>query len=239
MITAEEGLRAEIDRLGASVPWYHRFELPCGVVIPGWEGIYGVWDNIRSVRNGIDYVGKRVLDLGCRDGMWAFDAEKRGASTVIATDIGCEGYREHAAFIKAVTSSRVGIYFNVPAEDAFSRLDTFFAVNPGKFDIVQHLGLLYHLEDPIRSLREARKCLKTGGTLLLETAYWRDGGEKPAALFNSRSDVYSDLTTHWAFNLAALQDAMKLCRFGPWNGNMSTIDQGNGIGRVALWAKAV
>jgi SAM-dependent methyltransferase len=231
-------IEIEILRLGSIVPWYHRFELEGGaIVIPGWEGIYGVWDNIREVRKQIDYADARVLDLGCRDGMWSFEAEKLGASVVLATDIGCEGYREHVSFIKAITGSRVGIYFNISAEDAFARLDTFFAVNPGLFDIVQHLGLLYHLENPMRSLRDARKCLKTGGSLLLETAYFRDG-DKPLALFNSQSDIYHDPNTYWAFNMPALVDALKICGFAEPI-STSTIDQGNSIGRVCLVAKAV
>lgn len=235
----KDDVLAEIDRLGKIVPWYHRFELPDDILIPGWDGIYGVWENIRGVRAAIDYRQKRVLDLGCRDGMWAFDAEAAGAATVIATDIGCEGYREHATFIKGALGSRVGLYFNVPTEEAFGRLDTFFAVNPGLFDIVQHLGLLYHVEDPMRSLRETRKCINAGGTLLLETAYWRDGGEKPAALFNSRSDVYIDPNTYWAFNLPGLLDVLKVCGFEAVLDSVSCIDQGNGIGRVCLRAKAV
>ncbi len=236
MIDTNEIL-GEIERLARIVPWYHRFELPGSITIIGWEGIYGVWDNIRAVRANINYAGARVLDLGCRDGMWAFEAEKLGASVVLATDIGCEGYREHATFIKSVTGSHVGIYFNVSAEDAFARLDTFFAVNPGLFDVVQHLGLLYHLENPLRSLRDARKCLKVGGTLLLETAYFRDH-DKPLALFNSRSDVYHDPNTFWAFNMPALVDALKLCGFSEPSFT-STIDQGNSIGRVCLAAKAL
>jgi SAM-dependent methyltransferase len=238
-LKTRDDILAEVARLGAVVPWYHRFELPGDIVIPGWEGIYGVWENIRQVRKDIDYKGARVLDLACRDGMWAFEAERLGAAMVLGTDIGCEGYREHAAFIKAQLGSRVGLYFNVPAEDAFGRLDTFFAVNPGLFDIVQHLGLLYHVEDPLRSLREARKCLKVGGWLLLETAYWfANINDKPAALFNSRSDVYTDPNTYWAFNLPGLVDALRICGFEVV-GAQGSLQQSDTIGRICLRAKAV
>lgn len=234
----QEEVRGEIDRLGQIVPWYHRFELPAGLVIPGWEGVYPIWEMIRAVRAPLAYAGARVLDLGSRDGMWAFEAEKLGASSVVATDIGCDGYREHLSFIKALTGSRVGAYFNVPAEDAFRRLDCFFQFNPGPFDVVQHLGLFYHLESPMQSLREARKCLKPGGMLLLETAFYRGGDETPLALFNSKSGVYQDPNTFWAFNWPALHDAINSCGFTVDGDSVRTLPQTDTIGRVCLLARA-
>lgn len=238
MNTREE-IQVEIERLGRIVPWYHRFEFANGVIISGWEGIYGVWENIRKVRKRMCYQNMRVLDLGCRDGMWAFEAEKLFAAVIVATDIGDDGYREHISFIKAMTHSRIAVYFNVSTEDAFARLDCFFACNPGLFEIVQHLGLLYHVENPLLSLRETRKCLCTGGTLLLETAFYMDGNERPLALFNSKSDIYTDPNTYWAFNLSALCDALKLTGFAVDEESISTIKQSETIGRVCLTAKAV
>ena len=40
----------------------------------------------------------------------------------------------------------------------------------GSFDVVNSLGVLYHLTDPLLSLRQAFASLKRGGLLLLETA---------------------------------------------------------------------
>ena len=34
----------------------------------------------------INFKNKRVLDIGCRDGLFSFEAEKRGASEVIGID---------------------------------------------------------------------------------------------------------------------------------------------------------
>jgi SAM-dependent methyltransferase len=53
-----------------------------------------------------------------------------------------------------------------------------------RFDIVYHVGVLYHNENPIRSLRKAFKLLKPGGTLALETEIIREfhGDHAPNAL---------------------------------------------------------
>ena len=240
-MTATEKIQAEVQRLHQMVPWYHQFEVEGDdgfkIQIQGRSELRSIWENIRKVRAGVDYAGKRVLDIGTRDGMWAFEAEAMGAETVIGTDIGCDGYREHSAFIKSIIGSKVGFYYNVPVEQQFERLDTFWQFNPGLFDIVQHLGVLYHLQDPLCSLRQARKCLKPGGTLLLETAYWTNTCE-PGALFNSRRDVYDDATTYWAFNLAGLWDALLLCGFLEPD-EYCLVHQTSTIGRVCLTARAV
>lgn len=65
--------------------WYHKIDLGHGVVNPG-QPFDAVWDMIRQSRAALDYKEKSVLDIASFDGMWAFEAEKLGASTVVATD---------------------------------------------------------------------------------------------------------------------------------------------------------
>ena len=61
--------------------WYHRIELPHGVVTPGGHphsaAAYRVPDRLD---------GKRVLDVGAWDGFWTFEALKRGAAEAVAID---------------------------------------------------------------------------------------------------------------------------------------------------------
>ena len=66
-----------------STPWVHSIELPGGVVTPGSGPPNKA---IMSLFDTIDFTGKVVLDIGFWDGLWAFEAEKRGAKTVYATD---------------------------------------------------------------------------------------------------------------------------------------------------------
>ncbi len=71
-------LQAKVDAFDF---WYHRIELPDGIVTPGWAPIsadmYDIPDNL---------TGKRVLDVGAWDGYWTFEALKRGAAEVVAID---------------------------------------------------------------------------------------------------------------------------------------------------------
>jgi tRNA (mo5U34)-methyltransferase len=61
--------------------WYHRIELPGGIVTPGWAPINAARHCIPE-----DLTGKRVLDIGAWDGYWTWEALKRGATEVVAID---------------------------------------------------------------------------------------------------------------------------------------------------------
>src|SRR5262245_23663151 len=86
------------------------------------------------------------------------------------------------------------------------------------FDIVQHLGLLYHLRDPLLSLSQARSVLRQGGHLLIETAVV---AEETASymLFNGvppdTARIYEDVTTWWAPTIRCLREMLRASLFAP------------------------
>src|SRR3989442_7651422 len=64
--------------------WYHSIEVEPGLVTPGWFDLRPVVDRLPWP----DVRGRRCLDVGTYDGFLAFELERRGASEVVATDIG-------------------------------------------------------------------------------------------------------------------------------------------------------
>jgi SAM-dependent methyltransferase len=141
-----------------------------GIITPGKDYDH-IWEATRSVMAKIDYRGKTVLDLGSWDGYWAFEAERRGAATVVATDARLTGYH-NLLFAKEMLESQVIPICNAPVQDLTNRLNTVGL--PKTFDIVQHLGLLYHLRDPLLSFAQVRQVLNPEGLVLLETAFIDD-----------------------------------------------------------------
>lgn len=218
-------------------PWYHEILLPDGTVTPGWTALRQIWDQIRQVRIGLDYAGQGVLDIGSRDGMWAFEAERKGASRVVATDIGDTKYYEHILWLRGVLQSKILPYYNISTEFMSEGLEWFFKWEPQRFDIIQHLGVLYHLRNPLLSLSECRKCIRKGGKLLLETATCNS--DKLVARFNSDSGIYDDKETYWAFSLSTLVDALSLCGFEFDRYNVRSLKQTEEISRTCLIATAV
>ncbi|PTN34154.1 DUF1698 domain-containing protein [Desulfonatronum sp. SC1] len=201
-------------------PWYHKIYLGHGITTPGRD-YDKIWNMIRETRNVLDFNNKIVLDLGSFDGMWAFEAEQLGANIVVATDCYYENFYKFL-FCREMLQSNVVPYYNVSPYRLFDRLDVFLQESwKGEkpydrlFDIVQHLGIFYHLRDPLLSLSQARSVLKTGGHLLMETAIVLNE-DKPIMLFNCsppKQKIYNDITTWWAPSLECLKEMLKSTLF--------------------------
>ena len=78
--------------------------------------------------------------------MWAFEAERLGEKTVVATDCQYEAYKNFLV-CKEVLESKVIPFYNISPYFLYDRLDVFFQESwvdkpyERLFDIVQHLGL--------------------------------------------------------------------------------------------------
>lgn len=247
--------REEKESLVARYKWYHRIDLGDGVVTPGnpWEHL---WDFIRETRAQYDYTGRRVLDIGSWDGLWAFEAERLGASFVVATDTiptdpghtgehEWENVLEKFLLCRELLGSRVIPYYNVPPHALASRLDPVIFdkedPEPRMFDIVQHMGVLYHLRNPMLSLSAARNVLRTGGRLLMETAVMLEE-ERPVMLFSgddpARYHFYGARSNWWCPSIPCLKEMLRTCFLEPLPDTLRILPQQDGIGRAALWAEA-
>lgn len=67
-----------------SLRWVHTIDLGNGIITRGEFGPPSPL--MLQAFCDIEFTGKKVLDLGCWDGFWSFEAEKRGAKEVYATD---------------------------------------------------------------------------------------------------------------------------------------------------------
>jgi tRNA (mo5U34)-methyltransferase len=72
-------LRQKVD----AIRWYHTIDLGDGVVTRGVDDT-----PLRLARIGLpdSLAGLSVLDIGAWDGFFSFEAERRGAARVLATD---------------------------------------------------------------------------------------------------------------------------------------------------------
>jgi tRNA (mo5U34)-methyltransferase len=132
--------------------WYHRIELPDGVVTPGWAPL-----NRDMYRIPADLTGKSVLDVGAWDGYWSFEALRRGARRVLAIDdfsdlIGALGESDRRAWATFdFCRDALG-----HGEDRCQRREmSVYEVDEesvGHFDIVFFFGTLYHLRHPLLAL---------------------------------------------------------------------------------------
>lgn len=152
-----------ISELIKSVPfWWHSIKFG-DIVTPGYvpEQVH-VWKSIVFPQ---DLSGKKVLDIGAYDGYYSFEAERRGASLVIAVDINpnnSKGFR----IGKKIIGSDVE-YLVLDAHD----LDSLVL----QFDMINWMGNYYHLHDPRQTLSKIYSRLRKGGLLTLEGKVLIDG----------------------------------------------------------------
>lgn len=225
------------ERLRGSTNWYHRIRVG-DAVTPGQEALVPQWDMMREARalHAQAYPGTRVLDIASYDGMWAFEAEELGARLVVAVDCCPMENFSHFLQVRALLKSSVLPFYNVNAYNIAERLDCFLASN-GRFDIVQHLGLLYHCRDPLWTLGQARKVIRENGLLFLETAVCVD--TEPVMLFNGPDRrVYNDVTTWWVPSVSCLGEMLAMTGFTLDKDSLCFLRQTDRVQRCACWARA-
>jgi tRNA (mo5U34)-methyltransferase len=163
MATATVDSREELIARVNSLKWAHKIDLGNGVVTPGEWGDHNpsLWKAIGE----IDFDGKKVLDIGCWDGLWSFEAERRGAAEVYATDLMSQQSFRLPTFelAREALNSRAHYDPNLSVYDV-ERLGV------RDFDVVIFTGVYYHLKDPLRALATLRRVMKEGGQLIIEGA---------------------------------------------------------------------
>ncbi|HEX3109786.1 MAG TPA: methyltransferase domain-containing protein [Thermoanaerobaculia bacterium] len=121
---------------------------------------------------GTDLTGKRVLDVGCRDGLYSFLAEKLGASEVIGIDNDLSRGAVDVLiphFGSAVRMHEMNLYDLTPGQF-------------GKFDVLIFADVLYHLRYPFRAFQVLRDVANPGATLIVKTGLFM-GSEDLAILY--------------------------------------------------------
>jgi tRNA (mo5U34)-methyltransferase len=179
--------QSEID----SVHWYHEFDFGKGLHATSKTPDVQAH---RKVCDAIDFLGKSVLDIGCWDGFWSFYAEfwsfyaeKRGASSVFATDDISQNWSTgkgiHLA--KALLGSKIEIDQNISIYD-LAKLER-------KFDVILCLGVYYHLVDPFAAFAQIRHCCTNDSIIVFEGD--ATIGIRPDTVFQGFRDPGASLTS--------------------------------------------
>ncbi len=146
-----------------------------------------------------DLTGLRVLDIGCAEGFFSFEAERRGAREVIGIDSFSDSVRRFNIVKEARQSNATAFLMNV------------YDLEPkrlGTFDLVLFYGVFYHLKHPQYALERIRSICT--GTLLFQTHTYEDPAvaDTPCARFyphgmlSGPQGEHFDPTVFWLFNQA-------------------------------------
>jgi tRNA (mo5U34)-methyltransferase len=159
--------------------WYHVLELPGGVVT---DGEYDLRPALERVPFPQRLDGQRCLDVGTRDGFWAFEMDRRGAAEVVGIDVLDTAQHDWpqpaprlSGEVRAELARR-NQCFEVAKQALGSRAErrivSVYDLDPaelGEFDFAVLGTLLLHLRDPIGALTAVRRV--TRGRLLLNEVF--------------------------------------------------------------------
>lgn len=179
--------------------FYHTIEYAPGRHTAGWPVIVPIVEMIRAAMRELDFRGRRVLDIGCRDGAFSFEAERLGATEVLGVDFDLP--RENIAFLAAAFASRARFEQHNIYDLRPDRL--------GLFDIVLLPGVVYHLRYPFLALRLVRDPLKDGAALLVETATYADANRLPLLLCPTGKASPYEPTSCTFFNIKGFIDTAR------------------------------
>ena len=228
--------KEEIQAMAEAVPcWLHTINLGQGVVTRGLDSEEGMRGRLKSLQLP-ELRGKSVLDINTLDGFYAFEAERRGASRVVAIDhylwamdleahmkywLECKEqgtvprpYHTMPYYKPNELPGKIG--FDTAHKALGSKVDVHVAdfmeldlERLGMFDVVLYLGSLYHMENPLEALRRVSKVTQEVAIIETEAVEFEAYGNQAFCEFFESNELNGDVSNWWAPNAKALTG---LCR---------------------------
>ena len=151
---------------------------------------------------------KRFLDIGAWDGALSFEAERRGAGRVLATDSFCwsgEGWgtKDGFGFARKAIGSKV--------EDQEIDVLDLSPERVGTFDMVLFVGVLYHMRHPLLALERVSSV--TDRLLVLDTHVSLVDQDEPMMRFYEGTELNDDPTNWCGPNPAAVEAMLRTVGF--------------------------
>jgi tRNA (mo5U34)-methyltransferase len=227
--------------VGEDIFWFHSIDFG-DAVSPGQKSLELLDTEWRQLRLP-SLAGRSVLDIGAWDGYFSFRAEREGASRVVALDhyVWSLDLPAQQAYYRACKQAgavpepyheRPELWHpdSLPGMRAFShareRLGSHVEPVVGDFmttevdpcDVVLFLGVLYHVEDPLLTMRRLRAL--TRELAVIETAATHVAGhDRPLFELFPSNELDGDVSNWWSPNEAGLHG---LCRAAGFS-NVETV----------------
>lgn len=198
---SKEAIVKQITHLVNGRFWWHSIDVGYGIITPGLEnsqeklGYIGLPDN---------FDGLSVIDVGTYEGFYAFEAERRGAKEVVATD----------HFVWNVPNNQTRDNFRIAhkligssVKEVEIKVEDLSPTTVGMFDVVLFLGVLYHAPNPFLYLEKIKSITK--GYMILETHVDCLDIERPVVAYYPSTSLNGDPTNFWGPNKPAIEGMLK------------------------------
>ena len=196
-------LQAKIDQYH----WFHSIDFGNGLASRGDKTPDYIAQECKTIIGPIVFHGSSVLDVGTFNGFYAFEAKRRGAASVVATDTW--SWRDpHRRARETFDLGRSLLNLDVrPVEIDPAEISPALGV----FDIVFFFGVFYHLIEPIFCTRRLATCAKR--LMIIETHIDAMSVDRPAMIFYPGAEVNNDDSNWWGPNPHLMFELMTGCGF--------------------------
>ncbi len=194
--------------------WRHRITLSYGVVTPGREDCTKELERLCLPMN---LTGLRVLDIGCSDGFFCFECEKRGADVLGIDDFSTTPLND-GNYGFAIAKTLLGSNAQFIKQSVYELC----AETIGLFDVVLCLNVLYHLRHPMLALEIIHGLLRPHGVMYLKSYFHQDVrisrwgldlSTRPVMRFFEGDELNHDSSNWWAPNRYCLEAMLRATNF--------------------------
>ena len=145
---------------------------------------------------GEDWFRNRtVLDVGSNIGY---------NSITLASRFNCEVTGLEVSAVNVDRASLIAGWCDATVNFILENAVTFS--RPNSFDLILHLGTLYHLPDPVLALKNAAQNLKSGGRLYIESAIYHGEDENACRFIHGFG---GDKTNYWALSPSVIKNMLE------------------------------
>ncbi len=201
---APETLKEKLQRWE---PWSCRFDFSNGVSTKDFKRVtfFGehplkLFSIVEAAIPFAELPGVKMLDIGCNAGYNSIHAAAKYGVSSTGIDV-VPRHIEVSRFFSELAG--VNAQFLIRSAETFSR--------PNEFNVVVHFGTLYHLPNPLLSLRVTFDNLQAGGYLALETQVYDHPDDPNICYFMHMQN--NDPTNFWALSTSVLTKCLELVGF--------------------------
>ena len=193
-------MQAKLDEL----IWHHSIDFGDGLVSKSQAPVAFINATAEALFDGLDLRDRSLIDIGAWSGAYSFEAKRRGACRVLATD--------KFAWTHPVFKGRLG--FDLGLQLTGLQIDAREIDVPditeqsvGLFDVVLFSGVFYHLLDPITLMRQISTCAEH--LLIVETHQDALDCPRPSMIFYPGEVLNNDGSNWWGPNPQCMYELLR------------------------------
>lgn len=158
------------------------------------------WNRLQSSLPSL--TNKKILDVGCNNGYFLFKMLEHSPEWVLGIDPSLPCYLQYKA-IKSLLEENLPVYFELLGHQHLHYFKK-------KFDVIFHMGIIYHHPNPIEQIKTLKESLRPNGSLILETI--NIPGDDSYCLFPH--DRYAKMRNIWFIpTTSCLINWLQKCKF--------------------------